>query len=137
MSLKIKCNDLFVFISFLLITIGEGTFVLSKFGYKIEYAGYLILISLILVTNIKRRQFLKKLPLTVIILSSLCLGIVTKDIINSTKYTLIISMAMIAIIAIYSDILFTTPQRVKSIGYSVLSGGIITGIIGVLTETLG
>lgn len=137
MSLEIKRNDLLVFISFFLITIGEGTFILSEFGYKIEYVGYFILICLTLITNINRRQFLRRLPFIIIILVSLCFGIITKDIINTTKYTLIISMVMLAFIAIYSDTLFTTPQRVKSIGYAVFCGGIITGIIGVLTGTLG
>ena len=130
-------KDIFPFLAFFLITIGNGTYINYIFGDKVELIGLVLLTLLCIFTYNKRKKgiliYLKITFLSILLSLGCYLQVARINI-----FFMVFSTSLIIMTIIYtSDYLIDSNRRIKLLYKSLLYGIIFTIVIGALTGTLG
>ncbi len=126
-----------VFITFFLLTIGNGSYINSIFQNKIEYAGLaLLLISTFLFQ--KKNIYILKKDIRIITCSIiLTIGALHYNISSQSIIMIFLSSLLLMSYSEFSNCFVTDNKQVKLIGDALLCGMILNSIIGIITGTLG
>lgn len=137
MNKKSLIKKSILFIIFFLLTIGNGEYVINKFGNNVEYIG-LILLMVCSVCKLRMDKETLKKDLKIIILSlALSYGAFYNNISNEAKIMIFLSSLLLMNYSKFSETFVSENKQIKVIGNAIFFGMIINSIIGVVTGTLG
>ena len=130
-----------LFIVFFTITIGNGKYILDRFGNKIEYIGLLILLLSALLdvffNFFKNKKEFKKNIKMILLSIIMSIGAFHYDIATVSKMTILLSSLLLLNYSRFSEIFIDNNAKIKIIGDALIFGMLINSIIGILTGTLG
>ena len=125
------------FAIFFLLTIGNGKYIMDKFGNIVEYIGLILLMIGAFCALPKNKNNLKK-DIKIIILSIvLSFGALYNDINIEAKAMIFLSSLLLMNYSKFGKIFVSENKQIKVIGDAILLGMVVNSIIGVATGTLG
>ena len=126
-----------IFIVFFLLTIGNGSFIQSKFGNSIEFLGLVLLLLFTILSYSKNINSIFRLFRLIFFSFILSLGAFYNDISTNYKIMIFMSSFLLMTYSDFSNNLIKSNNDFKIIGNSLVYGMVFNSIIGFLTGTLG
>lgn len=137
MKWVISKKNALLFISFFLLTVGEGNYVFQHYRYNVEYVGYLfLLVTFALERKSIQNFFLNGLRFT-LIMFLFCICLAFQSITITTKVSIALSMFLLTFLTGFSGSIISGNKKIKVVADAILMGCICTGVIGLFTGTLG
>lgn len=135
--MKITKKDIFPFLGFFLITIGNGKYLGAKFGVLIEYLGIAVLLVLCYWPSKEHHINVTDIIKVLFLTSLMSIGAFIKG--APTKACCMISLTSFALMsfALMSQSILSTNKRIRIAANAIFSGAVFSAIIGLLTGTLG
>ena len=137
MKMQINKYSLLINISILIITLSESLFFQNRgLGGGLEYVGYALLLSEILISFIKKKKNLDKkkdilLFLVVFLFSGI--GLWFQNISVGRFWILQFTVVAIAIISILSTNYMTSPKIIRGAAYAIFEGIFIATVLGMVS----
>lgn len=134
--MKVRYRDVYLFVAIFVLTLSHClAYVGTPIESVLEYSGYLLLLSSILLSyfmsRVKYRR--KNTSLTVVVLFILLFtGILVQDLGIVRKLTLLFTVSAIIIVSIMSEKYITRISQFRTMAYACLAGTIVTTLLCVI-----
>ena len=137
MQYRVSIKNSLISLGLFLLTIGNNKFINDHYGSLVEYIGLIIILFKIVWESKNTKTLYKRFPLVLCLMALLSVGALISGLARSTKLGLIATSIALIVLSTLSDSLLSSNRKIRSAAKAIISGCIMSGIIGILTKTFG